>query len=221
MIDEARVEARRLIDAARPFTARGVPLVGLEPACLLTIRDEFVTLLAEPGASELAAQSLLFEEVMTRPEAAAALQPKLRHIEAEALIAPHCHQHAFGTASFARKTAGLVPGMTVIEAEKACCGMGTCFGYRPEAVAPSLRMGELSLFPQIRRTGRDTLLIADGFACRRQISDGTGRTARHTAVLLKLALAAKEKFGDADDASGKKSAKLAKRLSRLRRSYFK
>lgn len=158
---------------------------------------------------------------MTRPEVAAALLPKLRRIEAEALIAPHCHQHAFGTAPLARKTAGLVPGMTVIEAEKACCGMGTCFGYRPEAVAPSLRMGELSLFPQIRRTGRDTLLIADGFACRRQISDGTGRTARHTAVLLKLALAAKEKFGDENDASGKESAKLAKRLSRLRRSYFK
>ena len=221
MIDEARVEARRLIEAAKPFAARGVPLVGLEPACLLTIRDEFVTLLAEPGAPELAAQSLLFEEVMTRPEAAGALQPRLRRIEAEALIAPHCHQHAFGTAPLVRKTAGLVPGMTVIEAEKACCGMGTCFGYRPESVAPSLRMGELSLFPQIRRTGRDTLLIADGFACRRQISDGTGRTARHTAVLLKLALAAKEKFGDVDDASGKKSAKLAKRLSRLRRSYFK
>jgi len=221
MIEEARAEARRLIAAARPFTARGVPLVGLEPACLLTIRDEFITLLAEPGAAELAGQSLLFEEVMTRPAAAAALQPALRHIEAEALIAPHCHQHAFGTAPLARKTAGLVPGMTVIEAEKACCGMGTCFGYRPEAVASSLRMGELSLFPQIRRTGRDTLLIADGFACRRQISDGTGRTARHTAVLLKLALAAKEKFGDADEAGGKKSAKLAKRLSRLRRSYFK
>ncbi len=221
MIEEARVEARRLIEATKPFTARGMPLVGLEPACLLTIRDEFVTLLAEPGAPELAAQSLLFEEVITRPEAAAALQPRLRRIEAEALIAAHCHQHAFGTAPLARKTAGLVPGMTVIEAEKACCGMGTCFGYRPEAVAPSLRMGELSLFPQIRRTGRDTLLIADGFACRRQISDGTGRTARHTAVLLKLALAAKEKFGDEDDASGKKSAKLAKRLSRLRRSYFK
>jgi FAD/FMN-containing dehydrogenase/Fe-S oxidoreductase len=221
MIEEARAEARRLIEAAKPFIARGVPLVGLEPACLLTIRDEFVTLLAEPGAPELAAHSLLFEEVMTRPEAAAALQPGLRRIEAEVLIAPHCHQHAFGTAPLARKTAGLVPGMTVIEAEKACCGMGTCFGYRPEAVAPSLRMGELSLFPQIRRTGRDTLLIADGFACRRQISDGTGRTARHTAVLLKLALAAKQKFGDAEEESGKKSAKLAKRLSRLRRSYFK
>jgi Fe-S oxidoreductase/FAD/FMN-containing dehydrogenase len=221
LIEEARAEVRRLIEAAKPFTARGVPLVGLEPACLLTIRDEAVTLLAEPGAAELSAQSLLFEEVMTRPDAAAALQPGLRRIETEALIAPHCHQHAFGTVPLARKAAGLVPGLTLIEAEKSCCGMGTCFGYRPETVATSLRMGELALFPQIRRTGRDTLLIADGFACRRQISDGTGRTARHTAVLLKLALAAKQKFGDADEESGKKTAKLAKRLSRLRRSYFK
>jgi hypothetical protein len=99
--------------------------------------------------------------------------------------------------------------------------MGTTFGYRPDNVAASLRMGELSLFPQIRRTGRDTLIVADGFSCRRQIADGTGRTARHTAVLLKLALAAKEKFGDEGDAPGGRNDKLARRLSRLRRSYFK
>jgi hypothetical protein len=99
--------------------------------------------------------------------------------------------------------------------------MGTLFGYRPDAVASSLGMGELSLFPQIRRASRDTLLIADGFACRKQISDGTGRTARHTAVLLKLSLAAKEKFGREADDIVEKNDRLAKRLRRLRMTYFR
>ena len=125
------------------------------------------------------------------------------------------------TAALTRKVAATVPGMTVIEADKVCCGMGTTFGYRPDAIEPSLRMGEMSLFPQIRRAGRDTLLIADGFACRKQILDGTGRTARHSAVLLKLALAAKEKFGRDADQTLAKDGKLAKRLSRLRRDYFR
>jgi hypothetical protein len=82
-------------------------------------------------------------------------------------------------------------------------------------------MGELSLFPQIRRATRDTLLIADGFACRKQISDGTGRTARHTAVLLKLALDAKEKFGAQDDQDFRMNKRLSRRLNRLRRHYFR
>jgi Fe-S oxidoreductase len=221
MIDEARAEARRLIDAAAPFIERRIPLIGLEPSCVLTIRDEFVNTLAEAGAPELAAATSLFEEVMSQPIVAGAIAPRLMKIEAEALCAAHCHQQAFGTVRLARRVAALVPGINVIEADRACCGMGTSFGYRPDAVSTSLRMGELSLFPQIRRASPDTLLIADGFACRKQISDGTGRTARHTAVLLKLALAAREKFGHDSDAGPTRDKRLTKRLSRLRGHYFR
>ena len=221
LVEEARREARRLIAAARPFTERGIPLVGLEPACVLTIRDEFVTQLAVDGAPELASATSLFEEVMSEPAAAQALTPRLLKIEAEILFSAHCHQHAFGTAGLARQVAAMVPGTIVIEAEKACCGMGTTFGYRPEAVSSSLGMGELSLFPQIRRTGRNTLLVADGFACRKQIADGTGRTARHSAVLLKLALAAKQKFGREWNDGSANDGKLARRLTRLRKDYFR
>jgi len=221
LIDEARSEARRLIQAALPFIEKGIPLVGVEPACMLTMRDEFVNLLAEDGAREVAAASLLFEEVMSQSFAVQRIQDRLMHIEAEALFAAHCHQRSFGTAAQARKVAGIVPGIKVIEADPACCGMGTSFGYRPETVETSFRMGELSLFPQIRRAARDTLIISDGFACRRQISDGTGRTARHTAVLLKLALAAKERFGAQKDDAFRKDSRLGKRLTRLQRHYFR
>lgn len=218
LIDEAHAEAQRLITAAAPFITRGVPFVGLETSCLLTIRDKYHSMHNTAEAEGLARSSMLFEEVMTQPAAVAALEPHLRKIEAEALCVGHCHQHACGSAPAAKSAAALVPGLSITAAPKSCCGMGTTFGYAPETVSVSLQMGEASLFPQIRKTGRDTLIIADGFSCRTQILHGTGRTARHTAVLLKLSLAAREKFGSATD--GKDTAS-AKRLLRLRRQYFR
>lgn len=218
LIDEARYEARRLITASAPFIARGVPLVGLEPACLLTIRDEFSTMLHEADAKALAANAMLFEEVIMQPAAVQALRPQLRDIETDALCVSHCHQTACGSAPTAKSVAGLIPALHVKEAGKGCCGMGTTFGYDPETVAASLQIGEASLFPQIRKTGRNTLIIADGFGCRTQIHHGTGRTARHTAVLLKLALAAKVQLGET---VAEKDSATAKRLAHLCRQYFK
>jgi FAD/FMN-containing dehydrogenase/Fe-S oxidoreductase len=221
LLDEARAEAQRLIEAMAPYTARGVPLVGLEPACILTIRDEMKTMLALDGASGLAAKTMLFEEAMSMPHVADTIKPRLRRIEAETFIAPHCHQRAFGTSEQARNVAEYVPGITVSDTKKSCCGMGVSFGYKPETVEASLQMGELSLFPQIRRSTRDTLLIADGYGCRKQISDGTGRTARHTAVLLKLALDAKQKFGPAQGSGEPENSRLSRRLKRMKKHYFK
>ncbi|MBX2805364.1 MAG: FAD-binding oxidoreductase [Hyphomicrobiales bacterium] len=221
LLDEARREASRLIEAMTPFTERGVPLVGVEPACILTIRDEMKTMLALDGAAELARNALLFEEAMSLPGVAETIKPRLREIEGEAFIASNCHQHAFGTDRKARSVAGYVSGLEFADVIPGCCGMGTSFGYDPETVDASLKMGEMSLFPQIRKTSRDTLLIADGYGCRKQIRDGTGRTARHTAVLLKLALDAKERFGPADGATIKVNRRLEKRLAHLTKSYFK
>ena len=195
--------------------------LGLEPSCLLTIRDEFVNLLAEDGARALAAQAQLFEEVMAAPAVGKKLRPHLQTIEADTMYFPHCHQCAFDTASLAKQAIEMVPGISVTEIERTCCGMGTSFGYAPETVTASLQMGEQSLFPEIRKRGRDTLFVADGFACRKQILDGTGRTARHTAVLLKLAMAAKQKFGTKMDYTAESDGALAKRMLRLRRDYFK
>jgi Fe-S oxidoreductase len=221
LLDEARREAGRLIEALRPFTERGVPLVGVEPACMLTIRDEIKTMLALGGAAELARSAMLFEEAMSQTAAADAIRPRLREIEAEVFIKPHCHQSAFRTDRKAQAVAAYVPGLSIVDVTPGCCGMGTSFGYDPGTVDVSLRMGEMSLFPQIRKTTRDTLLIADGYGCRKQIRDGTGRTARHTAVLLKLALDAKERFGEQSVGTQRENKRLHKRLARLKKSYFK
>jgi Fe-S oxidoreductase len=215
MMEQAAAETRRLIEAAAPYIERGVPLVGLEPSCLLTMRDECVSLLGVEGADRLAAQVKLFEEAMS-DSAIATLTPQLHEIEADALLFSHCHQRAYGTAASAKKLAGIVPGLTLREGDITCCGMGGSFGYRPDCVSVSLQMGEQALFPRIRAAGRDTLLLADGFACRKQIQDGTGRNARHVAVLLKLALLAGE---TARRGEGKKAA-AQKRLKRWRRRYF-
>lgn len=190
LLEEARAEARRLIAATAAYRARGVQMIGLEPACVFTLRDEWVNLLREDGAGDVAKSTQLFEEVLSQGQAAKTLAAKLHPIETEALLFTHCHQRAFATAPLVEGVAGLVPGLAVKRGEIACCGMGTSFGYMPGMVSQSLQMGEQALFPQIRRTGQDTLLLADGFACRKQIQDGTGRGARHIAVLLKLALLA-------------------------------
>jgi Fe-S oxidoreductase len=221
LLDEARSEASRLIEAMRPFTERGIPLVGVEPACILTIRDEMKTMLALDGAADLARNALLFEEAMSLPGVADTIRPRLREIEGEAFIASHCHQQSFRTDRKAQGVASYVSSLEFVDVTPGCCGMGTSFGYDPETVDVSLRMGEMSLFPQIRKTSRDTLLIADGYGCRKQIRDGTGRTARHTAVLLKLALDAKERFGAAYEGTRKPNRRLEKRLTRLKKSYFK
>lgn len=216
LIEEARREAERLIRAATPFIERGIMLVGLEPACMLTMRDEYSRLMRIEGAETFAAHARLFEEVMTQPGVLDRLAPKLSDIEAEALAFSHCHQRAFGTAALSSQVTSVVPGLTLKQGDIACCGMGCSFGYRPDTVSVSLQMGEQALFPQIRRTDRDTLLLADGFACRKQIQDGTGRNARHTAVLLKLALLAGERA-----AAGARDDKAARRLARWRGRYFR
>lgn len=220
LVDQARQEAQRLITATAPFIARGVRLLGLEPSCLLTIREEFRNMLRVTGADELAAKSMLFEEIMTQSATAKAIKPHLREIEANTLCFGHCHQSAHGSAPAAKAVAALVPGLQITEGNKTCCGMGTAFGYDPKNVALSLQMGEASLFPQIRGVDRDTLLIADGFSCRTQILHGTGRNARHTAVLLKLALAAQEQIGAAPESERTEKAH-ANRLKQLKRQYFR
>jgi Fe-S oxidoreductase len=219
LVDEARKEAERFVTAAAPFVARGVQMIGLEPSCLLTIRDEFPNMLDIPGGRELAAKSMLFEEVMTRQPVIKAIKSHLQQIEAKAICFDHCHQNAHGAVS-TKAVAELVSGLQIEEGAHVCCGMGTFFGYDPKTVSLSLQMGEASLFPKIRNADNDTLLVADGFACRTQILHGTGRTARHAAVLLKLALAAKEQSSEVLEESEKEDAP-SRRLARLLQHYFK
>jgi FAD/FMN-containing dehydrogenase/Fe-S oxidoreductase len=190
MVDEARSEARRMLAALRPHVERGIPIVGLEPSCLLTLRDELQGLLPGDESRALAAQALLLEEFIAREHQAGRLQLQLKPLAAKhALVHGHCHQKAFATMDALRQTLALIPDLQVQVIDSGCCGMAGAFGYEASHYELSLKMAELDLLPAVRAAGDDTLLVANGTSCRHQIEDTSARKAQHIACLLRDALA--------------------------------
>ncbi len=186
---QAREEAQRLIDVLAPFAARGVPIVGLEPSCLLSLRDEIPALIAGEATRAIASQALLFEEFLAREHTAGRLKLTLRGLAGQrVLLHGHCHQKAFGVMSAVQQTLQLVPGLEVQTIESGCCGMAGAFGYEAEHRDISMRMGELDLLPAVRAAPAQTWVVADGASCRSQIRDGANRDALHVARVLAAAL---------------------------------
>ena len=189
LVDEAKVEARRMLQALKPYVERGIDVVGLEPSCLLTLRDEYLAMGLGNEAVQLAGRALLFEEFIAARADAGELRLELAPLSSHsALLHGHCHQKAFDAMPAVRKVLGLVPGLKVETVESGCCGMAGSFGYEAEHFDVSMKMAELALLPAVRKTGQDTVLVADGTSCRHQIHDGSGRTALHVARVLQMAL---------------------------------
>ncbi|WP_407518530.1 FAD-binding and (Fe-S)-binding domain-containing protein [Methylobacterium oryzisoli] len=187
----AREEAQRSRDALLPFVRAGARIVGLEPSCLLTFRDEAVALLPGEAARELAGAAFLFEELLAADLAAGRITLPLADQGGRvAHLHGHCHQKAFGAMGAVENVLRRVPGLDVRVIESSCCGMAGAFGYRPETIEVSFAMAELSLFPALRAAGPDDLVVADGTSCRHQIRDGVDREALHVARVLDAALAA-------------------------------
>jgi Fe-S oxidoreductase len=190
MVEEARHEARRLLAALTPLAERGVPIIGLEPSCLLTLRDEYEAMLPPAEIAAVAGQARLFEEFLAQERKAGQLDLPLRALpDNEAWLHGHCHQKAFGLVSDVAATLALVPDLKVRTIESGCCGMAGAFGYAAEHYDVSMRMAELDLLPALRRTPEGALVVADGTSCRQQIADGAGREAVHVARVLERALA--------------------------------
>ena len=189
LVDEAKVEARRMIAALKPFVERGVPVIGLEPACLLGLRDEFVSMLPGAESAALALNAMLFEEFLAREQAAGRLKLDLKALpQKKALVHGHCHQKAFDVMPSVQKALKLVPGLEVEVIESSCCGMAGSFGYEAGHYDVSMRMADASLLPKVRAAAADTLIVADGTSCRHQIHDGAQRDALHVARVLQAAL---------------------------------
>jgi FAD/FMN-containing dehydrogenase/Fe-S oxidoreductase len=190
MVEEARAEARRVLDALEPYVGRGVPVVGLEPSCILGLRDEFKSLLPGGETDALAADALLFEEFLAREHEAGRLALKLNPLpEKRALLHGHCHQKAFGAMPAVQRALSLVPELKVETIESSCCGMAGAFGYEAAHYEVSMKMAEAALLPKVRAAGDDTILVADGTSCRHQIADGAPKQAVHVAQVLARALA--------------------------------
>ena len=188
-VERAKGEAMRVIAALMPFVAKGVPVIGLEPSCLLTLRDEFLAMGLGWEAEAVAKNAFLFEEFLVREKKAGRLKLDLKPLpEKSALLHGHCHQKAFGAMSAVQEALALVPDLAVSPIESSCCGMAGSFGYEAEHYETSIAMAELSLLPAVRKADADTLVVADGTSCRHQIADGTDRQAIHVAQALARAL---------------------------------
>jgi FAD/FMN-containing dehydrogenase/Fe-S oxidoreductase len=196
LMDEARAQARRLAAALTPIHAAGVPIVALEPGCVSMLREEARHLLADGPETPPVRR---FEEFLMAERAARRFKPKLKPVEARLVVHPHCHERAHGVSDSTVAALRLVPGLEVAEAPPGCCGLNGAFGYTPETFETSLAMAEIALFPALRKAGRDTLVAASGFSCRKQIRDGLGRPASHPAIFLALSLNAKGEAGEPQD----------------------
>jgi Fe-S oxidoreductase len=183
MATEAKVRAQQLIAALLPLAERSIPIVGLEPSCLLTLRDEMLTMGLGEDAHTVAAQALLFEEFLAREAKAGRFRLSLRAAREPMLVHGHCHQKAFGAMSPVLDVLRLIPGAEPTLIESSCCGMAGSFGYEAAHHAVSMQMAELALLPAVR-AAPGALIVADGTSCRHQIADGTGREALHVARVL-------------------------------------
>ncbi len=185
LVDEARREARRTLEALSPFLAAGTPIVGLEPSCLLTLRDEVPALLPGKEATALAAGARLFDEFVACEREAGRFSLALAPIKGKsALLHGHCHEKAFATLGAAAECLRLIPELSVETFASSCCGMAGAFGFEAEHYRISVAIGEEGVLSKIRATPKETLIAANGVSCRRQIEDLAGRKARHIVRFL-------------------------------------
>ena len=185
MVDEARAEARRTMAALEPHLAAGTPIVGLEPSCVLTFRDEYAVLLpGDADARRLAGAQLADEYLAAGMRSGAFAAPWRRSPASRVHVHGHCHQKAFGTFEATLELLRTLPGTAVDAIESSCCGMAGSFGHEHYDV--SMAMAEISLLPAVRRA--EGAIAAAGTSCRQQIAHGAGRPARHPMVLLAEAL---------------------------------
>jgi Fe-S oxidoreductase len=153
---------------------------------MIGFRDEIPALIRSQDARNLASRALMFEEFIAKELIAKGLGDTLplAPIGKQALLHGHCHQKSFALMDSVMAALKLIPELAVEPIESSCCGMAGAFGYGADTIDVSLKMGELSLLPAVRKAAPDTIIVADGTSCRHQIKDGTGREALHVARLL-------------------------------------
>jgi FAD/FMN-containing dehydrogenase/Fe-S oxidoreductase len=186
MVDQAREKLRELIAELLPYAQKGIAIVGLEPSCLLTLRDEALVMSLGADAVLVSQHAYLLEEFLAREAKAGrldALKAKLAPAKQPILLHGHCHQKAFDAVSPIMDVIKLIPDAKPELIESSCCGMAGSFGYEASHYEVSMQMAELSLLPAVRKQP-NAIVVADGTSCRHQIHDGAGREAIHVARLL-------------------------------------
>lgn len=187
-VEKARREARRLQAALRPALAAGTPIVGLEPSCILSLRDDHLKLGLGEEEVALSKQVYLFEEFIAREHDRKRFTLELKALpHGKTLVHGHCHQKAVGAMKSLRKVLRLIPEFEFEFIEASCCGMAGSFGLESEHADISMKMAELDLLPALR-AAPDATILANGFSCRHQIREGVDRQPVHVALLLRDAI---------------------------------
>lgn len=189
LVDDARATAEDTMEKLTPLAERGLPIVGLEPSCLLSLRDEYAYMLPDDKRVGLVAEnSFTFEEFIAKQVENDNLNIEFKDDHKHLLLHGHCHQKALVGMAPGKQTLSLPQNYSVTEIDSSCCGMAGSFGYEKEHYEISRQMAEHRLAPQIRAADPETIIVAAGTSCRHQISDLTGRTALHPAEVIRTAI---------------------------------
>jgi FAD/FMN-containing dehydrogenase/Fe-S oxidoreductase len=184
MLDQAKRQLQQIIVNLRPAIDSGVPIVGLEPACVAVFRDEMVNLFPkDETAQKLSRQTYFFSEFLLK-KAPDFQFPKL---ERKAILHGHCHQKALIKTDDEQIVLRKL-GLDCQWLDSGCCGMAGSFGFEKDKYEVSKQIGELVLLPAVRAASPDTLIVADGYSCREQIVQMTGQQSLHSAEVIWMAL---------------------------------
>jgi FAD/FMN-containing dehydrogenase/Fe-S oxidoreductase len=183
MVDKAKETLGELVDHLAPYAQKNIPIIGLEPSCLFTLKDEALVMGFGERAITVSQQAQLLEEFLANEVKAGKLKLDLKAASKPVLFHGHCHQKAFAAVTPAMELLKLIPNAEPKLIESSCCGMAGSFGYESEHIEVSKQMAEASLLPAIRKSP-DSWVVADGTSCRHQITDGTQREAVHIARIL-------------------------------------
>ncbi len=192
LLDQGQRMAAAMVERLAPEAERGVPIVGCEPSCLLTLREEHPALVDDPRAATVAAATRLVEELLVEAidDGSLKLDPDAEVSNRPIVFHGHCHQKALAGTGPTVALLQRIPGAQVTELDAGCCGMAGSFGFETEHYELSMRIGESRLFPALREAAPGTLVSATGVSCRQQIGHGVGQRAWHPVELVKAAQAA-------------------------------
>ena len=187
LLDQARAQARANIDGLYEYASRGMPIVGCEPSCLLTLRDEYPEFVADDRARTVAERSFLIDEFLTNAQSEGRLDLEFSGLEKQVLFHGHCHQKAMVGTANSLSVLNMPPGYSAELINAGCCGMAGSFGFEKEHYDISMQIGGLSLFPAIAAKP-DAEVAVMGVSCRQQVEQGTDRRARHLVEVLRDAV---------------------------------
>ena len=188
LLEEAKSNARFNVDLLAPYAAQNIPIVGCEPSCLLTFRDEYPDLLRDDESKAIANHTYLIDEFLMDLHRKGELDLQFSNTDKKILFHGHCHQKAIVGTSDALSVLNLPPNFHVEEAKTGCCGMAGSFGFEKEHYEISMAIGAQKLFPQVESKDEDWEFAVMGISCRQQVEHGTTRRPRHLVELLRDAL---------------------------------